>query len=31
MVKGIEKGIVISEIVLLAKDGGRSGSWRREG
>jgi cyclic pyranopterin phosphate synthase len=30
MVKGIEKGVTISEIVLLAKDGGRSGSWRRE-
>ena len=31
MVKGIEKGVAITEIVLLAKDGGRSGSWRREG
>jgi cyclic pyranopterin phosphate synthase len=30
MVKGLEKGVAIEEVVLLAKDGGRSGSWRRE-
>ncbi len=29
MVKGLEKGVAIEEVVLLAKDGGRSGSWRR--
>jgi cyclic pyranopterin phosphate synthase len=31
MVKGLEKGVAIEEVVLLAKDGGRSGLWRREG
>ncbi len=30
MVKGLDKAVEISEIVLLEKDGGRSGSWRRE-
>jgi cyclic pyranopterin phosphate synthase len=30
MVKGLEKGVEIGEIVLLEKSGGRSGSWRRE-
>ena len=30
MVKGLEKGVAIEEVVLLAKDGGRSGAWRRE-
>jgi len=30
MVKGIERGATISEIVLLEKSGGRSGEWRRE-
>jgi cyclic pyranopterin phosphate synthase len=30
MVKGLEKGVEIGEIVLLEKSGGRSGTWRRE-
>jgi cyclic pyranopterin phosphate synthase len=30
MVKGLDKGVAIQEIVLLAKDGGKSGSWRRD-
>jgi cyclic pyranopterin monophosphate synthase len=30
MVKGIERGAEISEVVLLEKSGGRSGTWRRE-
>jgi cyclic pyranopterin phosphate synthase len=30
MVKGIERGTEISEVVLLEKSGGRSGAWRRE-
>ena len=30
MVKGIERGATISEVVLLEKSGGRSGEWRRE-
>jgi cyclic pyranopterin phosphate synthase len=30
MVKGIERGAVISDVVLLEKTGGRSGEWRRE-
>ena len=29
MVKGLEKGVEIAEIVLLEKSGGRSGLWRR--
>jgi cyclic pyranopterin phosphate synthase len=29
MVKGLEKGVEITEIVLLEKTGGRSGVWRR--
>jgi cyclic pyranopterin phosphate synthase len=29
MVKGIERGAEISEVVLLEKSGGRSGEWRR--
>ena len=29
MVKGIEKGVEIAEVVLLEKTGGRSGDWRR--
>jgi cyclic pyranopterin monophosphate synthase len=29
MVKGIERGAEIAEIVLLEKSGGRSGTWRR--
>ena len=30
MVKGLEKGVEIAEVVLLEKTGGRSGDWRRE-
>ena len=30
MVKGIERGAEIAEVVLLEKSGGRSGEWRRE-
>jgi len=30
MVKGIERGAEITEVVLLEKSGGRSGTWRRE-
>jgi cyclic pyranopterin monophosphate synthase len=30
MIKGIERGPKIEEIVLLEKSGGRSGRWRRE-
>ncbi len=30
MVKGIEKGVEIAEVVLLEKSGGRSGHWRRD-
>ena len=29
MVKGIERGAAIAEVVLLEKSGGRSGEWRR--
>ncbi len=29
MVKGIERGAEIAEVVLLEKSGGRSGTWRR--
>ena len=29
MVKGIEKGVEIAEVVLLEKTGGKSGDWRR--
>ncbi len=29
MVKGLEKGVEIAEVVLLSKSGGRSGEWRR--
>ena len=31
MVKGLEKGVAIAEVVLLEKTGGRSGPWRRDG
>jgi cyclic pyranopterin monophosphate synthase len=31
MVKGVERGVAIEEVVLLEKSGGRSGTWRREG
>jgi cyclic pyranopterin phosphate synthase len=30
MVKGLERGVAIESIVLLAKSGGRSGEWRLE-
>jgi cyclic pyranopterin monophosphate synthase len=30
MVKGLERGVEIAEVVLLEKSGGRSGEWRRE-
>ena len=30
MVKGLERGVAIEDVVLLAKSGGRSGEWRRE-
>jgi cyclic pyranopterin phosphate synthase len=30
MVKGLDKGVAIEQVVLLEKSGGRSGSWRRE-
>ncbi len=30
MVKGLERGVAIHEVVLLEKSGGRSGTWRRE-
>ena len=30
MVKGIERGAEIGEVVLLEKSGGRSGTWRRD-
>jgi cyclic pyranopterin phosphate synthase len=29
MVKGLEKGVEITSVVLLEKSGGRSGEWRR--
>ncbi len=29
MVKGIEKGVEIAEVVLVEKTGGKSGDWRR--
>ena len=31
MVKGIERGAQITEVMLLEKSGGRSGEWRRGG
>ena len=30
MVKGVERGVSIERIELVAKSGGRSGEWRRE-
>ena len=30
MVKGLEKGVEIAAVHLLAKSGGRSGDWHRE-
>ncbi|MCW3012340.1 MAG: moaC [Solirubrobacterales bacterium] len=29
MVKGLDKGVAIEQVVLLEKSGGRSGTWRR--
>jgi cyclic pyranopterin phosphate synthase len=29
MVKGIERGVAIEQVELIAKSGGRSGEWRR--
>lgn len=29
MCKGVDKGIVIGEVALLFKEGGKSGTWRR--
>jgi len=31
MAKAVDRGIVIDEVVLMSKDGGRSGGWRRRG
>jgi len=31
MAKGVDRSIVIEQIVLLEKSGGRSGTWRRSG
>jgi cyclic pyranopterin monophosphate synthase len=31
MVKGIERGVAVEDVVLLEKRGGRSGLWRRSG
>jgi len=30
MVKGLERGVVVQEVALLEKSGGRSGHWRRD-
>jgi cyclic pyranopterin phosphate synthase len=30
MVKGLERGVVIERVELVAKAGGRSGEWRRD-
>ncbi|MBO0768088.1 MAG: cyclic pyranopterin monophosphate synthase MoaC, partial [Solirubrobacterales bacterium] len=29
MVKGMERGVAIEQVLLLEKSGGRSGTWRR--
>jgi cyclic pyranopterin monophosphate synthase len=31
MVKGMERGVTITSVSLLEKEGGRSGAWRRRG
>jgi cyclic pyranopterin phosphate synthase len=31
MVKGLERGVAVEQVVLLEKSGGRSGPWRRDG
>jgi cyclic pyranopterin phosphate synthase len=30
MVKGLDRGVAIEQVVLLEKSGGRSGDWRRD-
>jgi cyclic pyranopterin phosphate synthase len=30
MIKGMERGATIEEVVLLEKEGGGSGRWRRD-
>jgi cyclic pyranopterin phosphate synthase len=30
MVKGIERGVVVEQVQLVSKSGGRSGTWRRD-
>ena len=30
MVKGLERGVTVGEVALMAKSGGRSGDWRRD-
>jgi cyclic pyranopterin phosphate synthase len=30
MVKGIDRGVEVAEVLLLEKSGGRSGEWRRD-
>jgi cyclic pyranopterin phosphate synthase len=30
MVKGVDRSAVLTDVRLMAKDGGRSGSWRRD-
>jgi cyclic pyranopterin phosphate synthase len=29
MVKGVDKGVVLTDLCLIEKSGGKSGSWRR--
>lgn len=31
MCKGMDKGIIIEEVKLIAKSGGKSGDWKRDG
>jgi cyclic pyranopterin phosphate synthase len=31
MVKAVDRGVVLAEVCLLEKEGGKSGPWRREG
>jgi cyclic pyranopterin monophosphate synthase len=30
MVKGLDKGVVVEQVLLVEKTGGKSGTWRRE-
>jgi cyclic pyranopterin phosphate synthase len=30
MLKAVERGIAVEQVVLMEKSGGRSGHWRRE-